>query len=84
MENWRRNVWVGGSSPFFANDDFLTTQEFEHALQKKEETLEHYGNQLVFFCQASSCIIIIILFDDDAITFFREGALQKKTIFFVA
>jgi hypothetical protein len=24
-----KNVWVGGSSPFFVDNDFLTTWEFE-------------------------------------------------------
>ncbi len=39
-----KSVWVGGSSPFFANDDLLAAQEFELLLQKEEETLEHYGS----------------------------------------
>jgi hypothetical protein len=34
---------VGGSSPFFANDDLLAAQEFE-LWKKEEETLEHYGS----------------------------------------
>ncbi len=29
VEDWTINVWAGGSSPFFANNDFLTTWEFE-------------------------------------------------------
>jgi len=35
---------VGGSSPFFVDDDFLAAWEFELLLQKEEETLEHYGS----------------------------------------
>jgi len=44
VEDWRRNVWVGGFSPFFVNNKFLVAWEFELLLQKEEETLEHYGN----------------------------------------
>jgi hypothetical protein len=36
--------WVGRSSPFFVNNNFLVAWEFELLLQKKEETLEHYGS----------------------------------------
>jgi hypothetical protein len=24
LEDWKKNVWVGGSSPFFCDDDLLT------------------------------------------------------------
>jgi hypothetical protein len=39
-----KSVWVGGSSPFFGNDDLLMAWEFELLLQKEEKTLEHYGS----------------------------------------
>jgi hypothetical protein len=32
MEDWRRNVCVGGFSPFFIDDDFLVAWEFEFGL----------------------------------------------------
>ncbi len=44
IEDRRKNVWVGGSSPFFVDNDLLTTLEFELLLQKHEEILEHYGS----------------------------------------
>jgi hypothetical protein len=44
VEDWKRSVWVVGYSPFFANNDLLVAWEFELPLQKKEETLEHYGS----------------------------------------
>jgi hypothetical protein len=44
MEDRRKSVWVGGSSPFFVDDDFLMTWEFELLLQKEEETFKHYGS----------------------------------------
>ncbi len=44
VEDWKISVWVGGSSPFFANDDLLAAWEFELLLQKEEETLKHYGS----------------------------------------
>ncbi len=37
-------MWVGGSSPFFVDDDLVAAWGFELLLQKKDETLEHYGN----------------------------------------
>jgi len=32
VEDWRRNVWVGGSSPFFVDDNLLAAWEFEFGL----------------------------------------------------
>jgi len=32
VEDWRRNVWVCGSSPFFVDDDLLAAWEFEFGL----------------------------------------------------
>ncbi len=73
-------MWVGGSSPIFANDDLLVAYEFELLLQK-EETLEHMEHMEVswfflsgFFLYYSSSFS----FDDDVITFFKEGAVRKK------
>ncbi len=40
---------VGGSSPFFVDDDLMATREFEVLLQKEDETLEHYGKLIGFF-----------------------------------
>jgi len=40
----KKSVWVGGSSPFSIDNDFMAAWEFELLLQKKEETLEHYGS----------------------------------------
>jgi hypothetical protein len=37
VEDWRRSVWVGGSSTFFVDDDLLAAWEFELLLQKKED-----------------------------------------------
>jgi hypothetical protein len=34
VEGWRRNLWVGGSSPFFVDDDFLVAWEFELGLSQ--------------------------------------------------
>jgi hypothetical protein len=44
IEDRKKNVWVGGSSPFFVDNDLLATWEFELLLQKQEEILEHYGS----------------------------------------
>jgi hypothetical protein len=33
---------------FFVDDDLMVAWEFELLLQKEDETLEHYGNELVF------------------------------------
>jgi hypothetical protein len=29
MEDRRKSVWMGGFSPFFVDDDLLTTKKFE-------------------------------------------------------
>jgi len=42
-------VQVGGSSPFFVDDDLMAAREFEVLLQKEDETLEHYGKLIGFF-----------------------------------
>jgi hypothetical protein len=44
VEDWRRNEWVGGSSPSSIDDDLLVAWEFKLQLQKEDETLEHYGS----------------------------------------
>ncbi len=41
MEYRRKNVQVGGSSPFFVDDDLMVAWEFEVLLQKEDETLEN-------------------------------------------
>ncbi len=74
-------MWVGGFSPFFANNDLLVAWEFELSLQKEEDTFEHYGSWLFllgFFLYYSN----FFSFDDDATTFSKEGVVRKKTIFF--
>jgi len=44
MEDRGKSLWLGGSSPFFVDDDLLVTWEFELLMQKEEETLERYGS----------------------------------------
>ncbi len=44
FSNRKKKVWVGESLPFFIDDDLMAAWEFEILLQKKDETLEHYGN----------------------------------------
>jgi len=41
MEDQRKSVLVGGSSPFFVDDDLMVAWEFEVLFQKEDETLEN-------------------------------------------
>jgi len=41
MDDQRKSVRAGGSSPFFVDDDLMVAWEFEVLFQKEDETLEN-------------------------------------------
>jgi hypothetical protein len=77
VEDWRKNVWVGGwSSPFFVDDDIPPPWKLIIKRKRNFGTLW----KLVFFFWSSFYLYCSssFLFDDDAITFSKESKVGKN------